>query len=127
MLDWLRDMMAPPPRWSVAVDGEWIRIADDDGGTRAVAKAAVSEVAIETTDRGIEGIHHWWLLHADGERTACVYPLGADGEPVMAAWLRSLPGFDHGGMVKALTSTTSGLVTLWRRADGAVESGDAGL
>lgn len=115
MFDWLRDMMEAPPRWSVAVDDEWIRVTDDEGETRAVAKTALSEVAIETTNRGMEGIHHWWLLYADGERTACVYPLGADGEAAVAAWLKALPGFEHGEMVKALTSMTSDLVTVWRR------------
>jgi hypothetical protein len=115
MFDWLRKMLEPPPRWAVALDGESIRVTDDAGETRTVAKAALSRVAIETTDRGLEGMDHWWLLFGEGDRTACVYPLGAIGEAAVAEYLKALPGFDHGEMMKAMTSMSSALVTVWRR------------
>jgi len=115
MFGWLRTLLEPPPRWAVAVDDQWIRVTDDSGETRAVAKAALSQVALETTNRGIEGMDHWWLLFADGERTACVYPLGAIGEAAVAEYLKALPGFDHGEMMKAMASMSSVLVTVWRR------------
>ncbi|HEX8225308.1 MAG TPA: hypothetical protein VF605_15955 [Allosphingosinicella sp.] len=115
MFDWLGELLEPQPRWVVAVDGEWIRVTDDAGETRSVAKAELSRVAIETTNRGIEGMHHWWRLFGEDERTDCVYPLGADGEAAVAEYLTALPGFDHGEMMKAMTSRTDASATVWRR------------
>ena len=115
MFDWLRERLEPPPRWAVGVDGELIWMTDDCGETRSIAKAALVRVAIETRERGLEGMDHWWLLFGEGDLTGCVYPLGAVGEAAVADYFKTLPGFDHGEMVKALTSTTSVLVTLWRR------------
>lgn len=115
MFGWLRKLLEPPPRWAVGVDGESIRVTNPDGETRVVAKAALLRVAIETTNRGLEGMDHWWLLFAEGERTGCVYPLGAIGEAAVAEYLKALPGFDHGEMTKAMTGMTDALVTVWRR------------
>ncbi|HEX8380571.1 MAG TPA: hypothetical protein VF619_08495 [Allosphingosinicella sp.] len=114
MFGWLGELLKPP-RWAVAVDEEWIRVADDAGETRAIAKAALVRVALETTDRGIEGMDHWWLLFGDDGRTACVYPLGAEGEAAVADYLKALPGFDHGEMMKVMTSMSSAAATVWSR------------
>lgn len=115
MFDWLGELLEPAPRWVVAVEEEEIRVTDDSGETRSVAKAALSRVDLETTDRGIEGLDHWWLLYGDGEQVACVYPLGAVGEEAVAGYLKALPGFDHGEMMKAMGPLGEGLVTVWRR------------
>ena len=115
MFDWLRKWLEPAPQWAVTVDGEWIRVTDDAGETRSIAKSALSQVELETTDRGLEGMDHWWLLFADGEKTACVYPLGAIGEAAAADYLKALPGFDLGEMMTTMTSLTSVRATVWRR------------
>jgi hypothetical protein len=108
----------PPPReakWIVAVDDEAIRVTDDAGETRAVAKAELSAVAIETNDSGPCGADYWWLLFGEGERLACAFPLGATGEDSALDYLTGLPGFDHGESGKATTSTENAYFPVWRR------------
>jgi hypothetical protein len=121
MLRWLRKLRrAPPPppeaRWLVAVDGESIRITDESGESRAVAKAELAGVAIETNDSGPWAADVWWLLFGAGDALACAFPMGATGEREAMDYLAGLQGFDHGRMIEAMKSTDNMIFPVWRRA-----------
>lgn len=121
MFGWLRKFGSSPTppeaRWVVAVDDEAIRVSDEAGGTRAVAKSELAGVAIETNDSGPWGADVWWLLFGAADELACAFPLGATGEKAAVDYLTALPGFDHEQMVKAMGSTDNRLFRVWRRPD----------
>lgn len=119
VLGWLRRLRParPPPeaRWTVAVDDESIRVTDEAGATRTVAKSALERVAVETNGSGPWGADFWWLLFAAGEEAACFFPLGATGEAEAVAYLKTLPGFDRDQLAEAVRSTRNSLFPLWSR------------
>ena len=119
MFGWLKRLRTVPPppeaRVVVAVDEDFIRVTDEKGDTRAVAKAELTGVAIETNDSGPWGADVWWLLFGAGDRVDGVFPLGATGEKAAVDYLIALPGFDHGAMVAAMASTDNAFFPLWRR------------
>ncbi|AQR62148.1 hypothetical protein BZG35_11210 [Brevundimonas sp. LM2] len=105
----------PESRWVVAVDDADIRVRDDKGQEKSVPKAALSSVIIETNDSGPWGADVWWLLFADDYALACSYPQGATGEDAALGFLSSLADFDHGLMIKAMSSTGNAAFPVWRR------------
>lgn len=120
MFGWLgklRRVPPPPPeaRWVVTVDGDSIRVTDSAGEARAVPKAELSGVAIETNDSGPWGADVWWLLFGTGDLMACAFPMGATGETAAVDYLAGLPGFDHGEMIEAMRSTDNRVFPVWRR------------
>lgn len=119
MFGWLRKLRYDPPppeaRWVVVVDEEAIRVTDEAGETRAVAKAELSAVTIETNDTGPWGADVWWLLFGAGDALACAFPLGATGEKAALDYLAALPDFDHAEMTNAMRSTDNRLFPVWRR------------
>lgn len=120
MFGWLRKLRHDPPppeaRWVVAVDAEGIRVTDEAGEVRAVARSELTGVAIETNETGPWGADVWWLLFGDGDRLACVFPMGATGQEAAVHYLAALPGFDHAEMIDAMRSTDNRLFPVWRRA-----------
>jgi hypothetical protein len=100
----------------VAVDDDAIRVTDEAGACRAVAKSELAGVAIETNDSGPWGADVWWLLFGAEDELACAFPLGATGEEESVDYLTALPGFDHAEMVKAMGSTGNMLFPVWRRS-----------
>ena len=119
MFGWLRKLRQPPPppeaSWVVAVDVESIRVTDEAGETRAVAKSELSGVAIETNDSGPWGADVWWLLFGAGDGPACAFPLGATGEKAAVDYLMGLAGFDLAQMTEAMRSTRNMTFPVWRR------------
>lgn len=119
MFGWLRKLRYDPPpreaRWVVAVDGEAIRVTDEEGEVRAVAKSELAGVAIETNDTGPWGADVWWLLFGGDDRLACAFPMGATGEREAMDYLAALPEFDHGEMIEAMRSTGNALFPVWRK------------
>jgi hypothetical protein len=71
--------MPPEARWVVALDESGILVRDEAGEVRAVEKAELSAVAIETNDSGPWDADVWWLLFGAGDELACAFPLGATG------------------------------------------------
>lgn len=122
MFGWLRKLRYDPPppeaRWVVAVDGEAVRVTDEAGDTRAVAKSELARVAIETNDSGPWGADFWWLLFGADDALACAFPMGATGEREAVDYLAALPDFDHGAMTQGMRSTDNRLFPVWRRDGG---------
>ncbi|HYJ84101.1 MAG TPA: hypothetical protein VEW26_14810, partial [Allosphingosinicella sp.] len=105
-------------RWVVVVDGGSVRVTDEAGASRAVAKAELAGVAIETNDSGPWGADVWWLLFGAHDGLACAFPMGATGEQAAVDYLSGLAGFDHGMMIEAMQSTDNMIFPVWRRRRG---------
>ncbi|HYG29863.1 MAG TPA: hypothetical protein VD887_06585 [Allosphingosinicella sp.] len=116
---WLKKLRASPPppeaRWVVALDAESIRVTDDSGETRAVAKAELCGVAIETNGSGPWGADMWWQLFAADGRLACAFPQDATGGQAAIDDLARLPGFDQDEMIRAMRSADDAVFQVWRR------------
>ena len=97
------------------MDGEQITVVDHTGEIRIVAKNDLSGVAIETNDSGPWGADVWWLLFDCTDQLACAFPQGASGESGVIDYISGLPAFDHGAMIKAMTSTENAFFLVWRR------------
>lgn len=100
--------------WIVTIDGDLITVADPKGESRAIARADLCAVVIETNDSGPWGSDFWWLLLGPDGKLACAYPQGAVGEDEAMDWLFALPGFDHEAMIEASASTGNAYFELWR-------------
>lgn len=105
----------PESRWIVFTDGEGIRVRDDKNQEKSVSKGSLSGVIIETNDSGPWDADVWWLLFEADDTLACSYPQGATGEDAALDFLSKLPGFDHGLMIKAMSSTGNAAFPVWRK------------
>lgn len=105
----------PESRWVISIDGEGISVRDHNGQEKTILKALLSGVIIETNDSGPWGADVWWLLYGADDALACLYPQGATGEDAALDFLSSLQGFDHGQMIKAMSSTGSAIFPVWRK------------
>ena len=120
MFGWLKrasPKVQPEAKWTIATDDDSVRIIDEDGATRSVAKDALSAVIIETNDSGPWRADVWWLLFGADDRVACIFPQGSTGETALIDYLSALPGFDHGQLIGAMGSTDNAVFPVWRRAD----------
>jgi len=81
-----------------------------------VRKDDLSGVAIQTNDTGPWGADVWWLLFGCNDQLSCAFPQGATGESALIDYLFALPSFDHGEMIKAMTSTENVTFAVWRRS-----------
>ncbi len=119
MFGWFKKKSAqldPESRWIVGSEGLFITVSDEAAQTRSVAKTDLSGVAIETNDSGPWGADVWWLLFGNDDRLACLFPQGATGEKAVVEYLTELPSFDHGEMIKAMTSTENTVFPVWRKS-----------
>jgi hypothetical protein len=118
MFGWLRKRAArpqPEARWIVECADEAIRVVDDRGEVRSLAKEALTGIVIETNDSGPWGTDLWWLLLGADERVACIFPQGATGENHVLDYLMALPGFDLPRMALAMGSTDNATFPVWRK------------
>jgi hypothetical protein len=122
MFGWFKSKRKPTPkaldpesRWVVSDESDSIRVRDDKGQEKSVLKAGLCGVIIETNDSGPWGADVWWLLFGDDDKLACSYPQGSTGEDAALNFLSSLPGFDHGSMIKAMSSTGNATFPVWRK------------
>ena len=107
--------LEPESKWVVAVNGDRISISDETGQIKSVTKDELSGVAIETNDSGPWGADVWWLLFDSSDQLACAFPQGATGGEAVIEYVSALRSFDHGEMIKAMTSTDNAVFAVWRR------------
>ena len=87
-----------------------------DGRIERVAWADLRKVEIVTTAEGPRHPDVLWVLHeSDG---GCVIPQGATGDGELLARLQSLPGFDNGAVIEAMTCTSDRRFLCWERGGG---------
>lgn len=119
MLGWFKKKPArlePESKWVIATSEDTFQVTDHAGNTRVLSKSDLSGVAIETNDTGPWGEDVWWLLFGASDQPACAFPQGATGEAALIDYLSGLPAFDHGEMIKAMSSTGNAVFPVWRRA-----------
>lgn len=85
-----------------------------NGEMERVAFAELIAVIIETNDSGPMGTDVWWILVGNSPESGCVFPGGATGEQDAVKALQSLPGFDDGQLIKAMTSTDNARFVCWQ-------------
>lgn len=119
MFGWLKKRplkLEPEARWNVVIDANNLSVIDAEGNERAISKADVSGVAIETNDSGPWGADVWWLIFGSDDGVSCAYPQGATGEQAAMDYLMALPGFDHAEMIKAMSSVENAVFPVWRKS-----------
>ena len=118
MFGWFRKKplkIEPESKWSLRLDGEGISVTDTGGQVKSLALRNLSGVIIETNDSGPWGPDVWWLLFGSDDRVSCAFPQGSTGEEAIIDYLSALPAFDHGEMIKAMTSTGNAVFPVWRK------------
>lgn len=119
MFGWIKKRspkIEPEAGWNVIVDADSLRVIDAEGNERAISKADVSGVAIETNDSGPWGADVWWLIFGSDDNVSCAYPQGATGEQAAVNYFMALPGFDHAEMIKAMSSVENAAFPVWRQS-----------
>jgi hypothetical protein len=102
--------------YRVVCDDRGVAVSDPQGSTKSVAWAALSKVAIRTTDDGPRYVDVFWEMF-DGRSTAVlVYPGGANGEQeCLVAMQTRLKGFRDDQLIRAMGSAQDAHFVLWER------------
>lgn len=85
-----------------------------DGPTESVAFSSLRSVIVETNDLGPYLADVFWILEGEGAG-GCRIPQGATGDSELMKLLQSLPGFDSGKLVEAMSSTLCQRTTVWQK------------
>ena len=116
--DWLikkrSPRLSPEQLWRVTIDQEALEVVPPEGESQRLLLADLSGVAVETNDTGPWGADVWWLLFGRENQLICSFPQGATGEQSVVDWMVALPDFDHGAMIRAMSSTANEIFPLWR-------------
>lgn len=99
--------------WSIVITPENAEVTDSNGDVTRVALNDVTKIFIETDDSGPIGSDVFWYVATDS--TSVCYPLGATGEQEALKYFQTLPGFDNGAVIKAMTSTDNNVIVAWEK------------
>jgi hypothetical protein len=91
-----------------------VRLVGPPTVSRAIRRADLSAVIVETHAAGDRVTDVWWLLYGRRGEPALRAPQGASGEKELVDWLMSLPGFDIDAMTRAMRFHGSDTFELWR-------------
>jgi hypothetical protein len=119
IFDWFKRRprkLMPEALWQVELTADALASTDQDGCRKAVPKASLSSVIIETNDSGPWGADVWWLMFDENNQLACAFPQGATGETDAIEYFMKLDGFDNGAMIAAMGSTDNAVFQVWLRA-----------
>lgn len=116
--DWFKrkpSKLMPEALWRVELTADTIASTDQEGRRKAVLKASLAGVMIETNDSGPWGADVWWLMFDENDQLACAFPQGATGESDAIDFFMQLGGFDNEAMIAAMGSTDNAVFPVWRR------------
>jgi hypothetical protein len=101
--------------------GFMVRLSDSevvcerpDGKVERVGWADLQKVEVVTTSDGPFAPDVFWVLH--GTECGCAVPQGATGDRQLLERLQTLPGFDNGAVIEAMTCTSDRRFVCWQRA-----------
>jgi hypothetical protein len=98
----------------ITVNRRSVRLIGPPGAARALRRADLSAVLVETHMTGERVTDVWWLLYGRSGEPALRAPQGASGEKELVDWLLSLPGFDIDEMVRAMQFRGNATFELWK-------------
>jgi hypothetical protein len=108
--------LMPESRFVVRVSDAEVRCERPDGKVERVGWTDLHKVEIVTTADGPRHPDVFWVLH--GTDGGCAIPQGATGDGELLERLQALPGFDHGAVIEAMTSTSARRFLCWERGGG---------
>jgi hypothetical protein len=91
-----------------------VRLVGPPTVARAIRRADLSAVIVETHGAGERVTDVWWLLYGRRGEPALRAPQGASGEKELVDWLMSLPGFDIDAMTRAMRFHGNATFELWK-------------
>lgn len=108
MLGWLRKKLVNTSqltRWNVSFSDGDIVTSDGQGAERKLPLRDLRRVVVATDDSGPWGADVVFLLFANAQDPAAVFPLEATGREGFVEWLSAQPGFQDRELAKAMGST----------------------
>jgi len=99
-----------------------IRLIGPPTIARAIRRADLSAVIVETHTTGERVTDVWWLLYGRHGEAALRAPQGASGEKELVDWLMSLPGFGVDAMIRAMRFRGNATFELWKAPAAAIDA-----
>ena len=106
--------LEPESRFVVRLSESEVVCERPDGKTERVSWADLQKVEVVTTGDGPFAPDVFWVLH--GTDGGCAVPQGATGDRQLLERLQTLPGFDNGSFIEAMSSTSDRRFVCWQRA-----------
>jgi len=103
----------PESRFVLRLSDSEIACERPDGKVERVAWADLQKVEVVTTSAGPFAPDVFWVLH--GTEGGCAVPQGATDNERLLERLQTLPGFDNGTFIEAMSSTDDRRFTCWQR------------
>jgi hypothetical protein len=97
----------------IIVNRRSVRLVGPPDGARAMRRADLSAVLVETHMTGDRVTDVWWLLYGRPGEPALRAPQGASGEKELVDWLMALPGFDVDALIRAMGFRGNATFELW--------------
>lgn len=91
-----------------------VRLVGPPTLSRAIRRADLSAVMVETHTTGDRVTNVWWLLYGRRGEPALRAPQGAAGEKELVDWLMLLPGFDIDVLTRAMRFRGNATFELWK-------------
>jgi len=98
----------------ITLNDRSVRLVGPPGAARAMRRADLSVVLVETHMSGERVSDVWWLLYGRAGEPALRAPQGASGEKELVDWLMSLPGFDVDALTRAMRFRGNATFELWK-------------
>ena len=109
---------AVPAVCKITMTSRSVRLVGPPGVARALRRADLSAVLVETHMTGDRVTDVWWLLYGRAGEPALRAPQGASGEKALVDWLMSLPGFDIDALAQAMHFRGNATFELWKASAG---------
>ena len=96
---------------------ESVRRRRVNGTVESITWDELDAIDIVTTDEGPYVDDVFFLLIGRDPSRGCAISNEAKGFPLLLARLQSLPGFDNGVVIRAMTTAVNARFVVWRRPD----------
>lgn len=114
LLSWFNRLFSPRSKpWRVRIEGDRIFVVEPNGVETSIHLVDLRAVEIITTDDGPWTKDCWWRLFGAHAGAPLIYPNMAEGTDLVVRRMIDLPGFDHLGMMAAMSSTENALFSVW--------------
>jgi len=112
----LRKYTPERPKESVEFDDTMVRRRRVNGTVESITWDELDAIDIVTTDEGPYVDDVFFLLIGRDPSRGCAISNEAKGFPLLLARLQSLPGFDNGAVIRAMTTAVNARFVVWRRS-----------